>query len=105
MIKQYEFEKANNRLKQYVNNTKLELIKNNIFLNKKLLQKTNSFKWSGVLYSVMLEFDNILNLKNIKKPYYLVTQSTGNHGIAVIYAVIFMIEKYIELYQIIKIYG
>jgi threonine dehydratase len=98
MIKICDYEKAYNRLKSYVNNTDLKLLEDNIFLKKESLQKTNSFKWSGVLYSVIIEFDKILVLKDIKKPYYLVTQSTGNHGIAVIYSVIFMIEKYIEIY-------
>ena len=102
MIYLSEFKKAYEVLKLYVNNTDLVKLKNNIFLKKETMQKTNSFKWSGVLYSVIIEFDKILksNTKDNKKykSFYLVTQSTGNHGIAVIYTIIFLIEKYIELY-------
>jgi threonine dehydratase len=102
MIYLSEFKKAYEVLKLYVNNTDLVKLKNNIFLKKESMQKTNSFKWSGVLYSVIIEFDKILksNTKDDKKykSFYLVTQSTGNHGIAVIYTIIFLIEKYIELY-------
>ena len=89
-----EFKIAYNRLKPFINVTKLEKYKDNIFLKKESNQKTGSFKWSGVLYAIMKVFDNLL--LNKIKPYYIVTQSTGNHGIAMIRAVNVLVSYYKE---------
>lgn len=95
-IKLEEFEFAYNKIKKFYKETPLLLFKDNIFLKKESLQFTGSFKWSGVLYSVMKTFDEIVIHKT--SPFYLVTQSTGNHGIAVIASVTLMIEYYNKLY-------
>ena len=91
-----EFELAYQKIKPFYKETPLISFKNNIFLKQESLQVTGSFKWSGVLYSVMKTFDEILIHKT--SPYFLVTQSTGNHGIAVIASVTLMIEHYSKLY-------
>ena len=79
---------ANNKIKNLVNKTEL-LFENDIYIKKESLQKSGSFKWRGVLHSVYNAFENYvhnyINLKNNK--YYMVTQSTGNHGIAVILSI------------------
>lgn len=102
MINKYEFEEAYNELKDYVNFTDLVLLEDNLYIKKESEQITKSFKWSGVLYSVILEFNKFLKLDELKEPFYLVTQSTGNHGIAVINSIIFLIEKYLILYPELK---
>jgi threonine dehydratase len=91
-----DFEKAYQKIKQFVNDTPIIKFKQNIFLKQESKQVTGSFKWSGVLYSVMKTFDEILIHKT--SPYFLVTQSTGNHGIAVIASVTLMVEHYSKLY-------
>ena len=83
-----EFNSAIETISPFVLKTKLENYKNNIFLKRESSQVTGSFKWRGVLYSVMNTFQQLKDIEiNENNPYYLVTQSTGNHGIAVIYAV------------------
>ena len=59
-IKLEEFEYAYKKIKNFYKDTPLVLFKNNIFLKKESLQFTGSFKWSGVLYSVMNTFDEIV---------------------------------------------
>jgi threonine dehydratase len=91
-----DFTYAYKKLKPFLQNTPLELYKDNIYLKKESQQKTGSFKWAGVLYAVMNIFETLLTSKI--HPYYIVTQSTGNHGIAVIEATRVMIEQYISIY-------
>jgi threonine dehydratase len=68
-------------------------------LKKESEQVTGSFKWRGVLFSVLNTFENLKNENiNIKEPYYMVTQSTGNHGIAVIRAIHVVKKYYSEKY-------
>ena len=74
------------KIEPYINNTKLIHYKDNIYIKKESNQITNSFKWSGVLYSVMCEFEKLKNIK-LHNKYYMVTQSTGNHAIALINSV------------------
>jgi len=74
------------KIEPYINNTKLIHYKDNIYIKKESNQITNSFKWSGVLYSVMCEFEKLKNIK-LHNKYYIVTQSTGNHAIALINSV------------------
>lgn len=74
------------KIEPYINNTKLIHYKDNIYIKKESNQITNSFKWSGVLYSVMCEFEKLKNII-LHEKYYIVTQSTGNHAIALINSV------------------
>jgi len=89
-----EFQEAHDKIRPFLNATKLSVHEDNVYLKRESEQKTGSFKWSGVLYSVMMAFERLLEHKTI--PYYLVTQSTGNHGIAVIAAVKHMVEYYLK---------
>lgn len=91
-----EYKIAYQKIKKFIKDTPIINIRNNLFLKQESKQVTGSFKWSGVLYSVMKTFDEILIHKN--SPYFIVTQSTGNHGIAVIASVTLMIEHYSKLY-------
>jgi len=91
-----EFDNAYKKLKPFLQDTPLKLYKDNIYLKKESQQNTGSFKWSGVLYAIMNIFDNLLLNKTY--PYYVVTQSTGNHGIAVIEATRVMIDYYMSIY-------
>jgi threonine dehydratase len=91
-----DYEKAYQKIKQFIIDTPIIKFDKNIFLKKESLQVTGSFKWSGVLYSVMKAFDEILIHQTT--PFYLVTQSTGNHGIAVIASVTLMIKHYSKIY-------
>ena len=91
-----EYRIAYQKIKQFIRDTPIINIRNNVFLKQESKQVTGSFKWSGVLYSVMKTFDEILIHKT--SPYFLITQSTGNHGIAVIASVNLMIEYYSKLY-------
>lgn len=94
-----EFNVAMQMLEPFVVKTKMEKWKNNIYLKKESSQVTGSFKWRGVLYSVMNAFEDLKNKQTDEtKPYYLVTQSTGNHGIAVIHGVRLMKIHYCEKY-------
>lgn len=95
-IKLEDFREAYQKIKQFINDTPIIKFQKNIFLKQESKQVTGSFKWSGVLYSVMKAFDEILIHKTT--PFFLVTQSTGNHGIAVIASVTLMIEHYSKLY-------
>ena len=90
-----EFKVAYYRIKPLMKETKLENFKDNIFLKKESNQISGSFKWSGVLYAVMKIFDRILKKIN---NCYLVTQSTGNHGIATLKAINLMINYFSEKY-------
>ena len=94
-----EFNHAINMISPFIIKTDMELFKDNVYLKKESSQITGSFKWRGVLYSVMNIFEELKETQiNENKPYYLVTQSTGNHGIAVIHAVKIMKEHYCEKY-------
>ena len=95
-IKLEEYKLAYEKIKPYIKNTELENYKNNIFLKKEANQISGSFKWSGVLHSIIVIFDNLLIHK--KTPFYIVTQSTGNHGIATLKAINMMIEIYKKKY-------
>ena len=87
-----EFKIAYNRIISFIKETKLESFKNNIYLKKESEQISGSFKWSGVLYAIMKIFDKILKLND--KNYHIITQSTGNHGIATLKAINLMINHY-----------
>ena len=80
-----EYKLAYDKIKPYIKNTKLENFKNNIYLKKESNQISGSFKWSGVLHSIIVIFDNLIIHK--KSPFHIVTQSTGNHGIATLKAI------------------
>lgn len=83
-----EFDKSIQLIAELVYETELVHYKDNIFLKKESNQITGSFKWRGVLFSIMTAFENLLNQYiDETQPFYMVTQSTGNHGIAVIHAV------------------
>ncbi len=98
-----EFNTAIKTISPFILKTKLEKYKNNIFLKRESSQVTGSFKWRGVLYSVMNAFQEIKDTDiNERNPYYLVTQSTGNHGIAVIYAVQQVKKYYCKKYPLDK---
>ena len=89
-----EFKIAYDRIKLFIRETNLENLKDNIYLKKESEQISGSFKWSGVLYAVMKIFDKILIIND--KNYYIITQSTGNHGIATLKAINLMIKHYSE---------
>ena len=91
-----EYENAYNRIKKFIKTSELEFYKDNIYLKNEKEQITDSFKWSGVLFAVMKVFDKIVNDKILN--YCIVTQSTGNHGIATIRAVNILIDEYISKY-------
>ena len=94
-----EFQNAIINLAPFVKTTPMDHFQDNIYLKRESQQTTGSFKWRGVLYCVMNAFKELENQTiNEQKPYYLVTQSTGNHGIALIHAVKVMKEHYGELY-------
>jgi threonine dehydratase len=94
-----EFENATRLIAPFVNNTALEHYKDNVYLKRESAQITGSFKWRGVLFSVMNAFEDLRNIEiEESKPYYMVTQSTGNHGIAVIKSVYLMKMHYAKLY-------
>lgn len=92
-----EFVNAATKIENLINLTSLDKWRDNIYLKKESIQKTGSFKWRGVLYATMVEFEKLLsNLPNTD--YYIVTQSTGNHGIATIESVYTCIHYYSKLY-------
>lgn len=95
-----EYILAYEKIKNFINKTPIEKIGTNLFLKKESQQITNSFKWSGVLYAVMKVFDNFIINPVMNK--YIVTQSTGNHGIATIRAVKVLREYYINIYPNLK---
>lgn len=87
---------AYERIKSFIVKTPVEKIGENLFLKKESLQITNSFKWSGVLYAVIKVFDNFIT--NPRTNFKIVTQSTGNHGIATIRAVKVLREYFVKKY-------
>lgn len=91
-----EYKLAYDRIKPFIKRTPLLKINNLLFLKRESYQITNSFKWPGVLYAVMKVFDNFIQdpIMNFK----LVTQSTGNHGIAMIHAVMVLREHYSKIH-------
>jgi len=94
-----EFQQAIHDLTPFVQNTPMDYFQENIYLKRESQQTTNSFKWRGVLYCVMNAFKELENENiDITNPYYLVTQSTGNHGIALIYGIKVMKDHYSKLY-------
>ena len=94
-----EFNSAIQTIRPFVLRTELDNYRDNIFLKRESLQVTGSFKWRGVLYSVMNSFEELKDIEiDENNQYYIVTQSTGNHGIAVIHAVQEMKKHYCEKY-------
>lgn len=91
-----DFKLAYKKIKPYIKNTKLKHYKDNIYLKKESNQISGSFKWSGVLHSIIVIFDKLLIHK--KSPFFIVTQSTGNHGIATLKAINMMIKIYTKKY-------
>ena len=91
-----EYLLAYERIKPFIIKTPVEKIGNNLFLKKESMQTTNSFKWSGVLYAVIKVFDNFITNPRIN--FKIVTQSTGNHGIATIRAVKVLREYFVKKY-------
>jgi len=90
-----EFQQAISELAPFVKSTPMDHFKDNIYLKRESQQTTGSFKWRGVLYCIMNAFKELEKQTiNEKKPFYLVTQSTGNHGIALIHGVKVMKEHY-----------
>jgi len=76
-----------------------ELSKKQVYLKDDSAQTCGSFKIRGVLAevdeSVALRAYNMLESKDLcRKPYYLVTQTSGNHGAAIIEATRASIERY-----------
>jgi threonine dehydratase len=92
-----DFQIAYTKIKPFIKKTKLIYYKNNIYLKQESKQYSGSFKWSGVLYAIINIFDKLLIHKT--KPYYIVTQSTGNHGIATLKAINLMITYYKKKYS------
>ena len=84
---------ADQLIKPFVKKTNLDFYKDNIYLKRESNQITNSFKWKGVLYSVLNIFEKIMK-NEIKNDFYLITQSTGNHGIASLKAIYIVKEYY-----------
>tara|TARA_Y100001970_G_scaffold292258_1_gene432805 strand:+ start:1755 stop:2741 length:987 start_codon:yes stop_codon:yes gene_type:complete len=97
-----EFTYAHTQIEDLVYNTDLMPYKNNIYIKKESQQKTGSFKWSGVLFSVICVFEQLLTrfktTTDLPTYYYLVTQSTGNHGIALLAATSIVIKQYTQKY-------
>jgi len=74
-----------------------------VFLKDESGQRSGSFKIRGVLIEVDEAIrSRIEAMKNDPKllngPFYIVTQTTGNHGVALIEAVRLLIERYRKLY-------
>ena len=76
-----------------------------VFLKDEAGQKTGSFKVRGVLFEVETAVE--ARLKEIEdkpelaqQPFYIVTQTDGNHGIAMIYAVASIRRKYKRRYHL-----
>jgi len=93
-----EFQDAITNLAPFIKSTPMDHFKDNIYLKRESQQTTGSFKWRGVLYCVMNAFKELeKQIINEEKPYYLVTQSTGNHGIALIHGIKVMKEHYCKL--------
>ena len=83
-----KFNNANNIIKDKVKETPLfklnqisKEINKDIYLKDESKQFTNSFKIRGVYYVINKEIQNIE-----KEGTYLITQSTGNHGIAFLFS-------------------
>ena len=83
-----KFSNANNIIKSQVKETPLfklneisKEINKEVYLKDESKQFTNSFKIRGVYYVVNKEIQNIK-----KENTYLITQSTGNHGIAFLFS-------------------
>jgi threonine dehydratase len=91
-----EFENAYYLIKPFIKETPLQLYKDNIYLKRESLQVSGSFKWSGVLYSLICVFDFLL--ENKYKNYHIVTQSTGNHAIAMLKGISILIPYYVNKY-------
>ena len=95
----HEFQSAISGLQPFVKITPMDHYKINIYLERESQQVSGSFKWRGVLYCVMNAFRELEKISiDCAKPYYLVTQSTGNHGIALIHAIRVMKDHYMRLY-------
>ena len=94
MISLDKFNFANNIIKNEIIKTPLfklnnisDEINNNVYLKDESKQLTNSFKMRGVYYVIYKKIQNIKNENT-----YMITQSTGNHGIAFLFS----------LYQLMK---
>ena len=92
------FNKVYNKILPDIIQTPLEQHKNNIYLKRESLQKTNSFKWNGVLNEMYTIFDEIVNTNSLVNTYYITTQSTGNHAIATTQSYYFLRDKYSDKY-------
>lgn len=92
------FNKVYDKISPDIIQTPLEKYKNNIYLKRESLQKTNSFKWNGVLNEMYSIFDEIVTTKCLENIYYITTQSTGNHAIATTQSYYFLRDKYSKIY-------
>lgn len=92
------FNKVYKKILPDIIQTPLERHKNNIYLKRESLQKTNSFKWNGVLNEMYTIFDEIVNTNSLVNTYYITTQSTGNHAIATTQSYYFLRDKYSKLH-------
>ena len=92
------FSKVYNKILPDIIQTPLERYKDNIYLKRESLQKTNSFKWNGVLNEMYTIFDEIVNTNSLVNTYYITTQSTGNHAIATTQSYYFLRDKYSKLH-------
>ena len=95
-----DFIQAHNLIKPFINETPLEFFKDNIYLKRESLQKSGSFKWSGVLYSCICVFEKLIVNKELN--HHFVTQSTGNHAIAMIESISLLIPYYTNKYLNLK---
>jgi threonine dehydratase len=70
------------------------------FLKDESCQKGRSFKSRGVTYEVFKTIENVIlnEPEKLKKKLRLVTQTDGNHGVALIIAITSAIEKYSKAY-------
>ena len=90
-----EIHKANDIVKDVINKTPLfklnnisNLIRKSVYYKDESKQVTSSFKGRGVYYCVFNK------LKDIKRNnVYIVTQSTGNHGIATLHSLWYLMKK------------
>jgi threonine dehydratase len=75
-----------------------------VLLKNEAEQRTGSFKIRGVLVeverAVQARFEQVQKRPLlVHQPFYIVTQTTGNHGLAMIHAVSLVKEKYKRLYR------
>ena len=92
------FSNANEIIKNEVIETPLfklnnisEEINKNVYIKDESKQLTNSFKMRGVYYIIFNELQNIK-----EENAYMITQSTGNHGIAFLFSLYQLMKKNIN---------